>query len=72
LALAERQERTVLSAFATFVGGFTREAAEAVAGADLGVLAALAERSLIQRPPDARVDPATRFTNLSVTMHCAT
>jgi predicted ATPase/DNA-binding CsgD family transcriptional regulator len=48
------RERTVLSALAIFVGGFTREAVEAVAGADLGVLAALAERSLIQRLPDAR------------------
>jgi predicted ATPase/DNA-binding CsgD family transcriptional regulator len=48
------RERTVLSALAIFVGGFTREAAEAVAEADLGVLAALAERSLIQRLPDAR------------------
>ena len=48
------RERTVLSALAIFVGGFTREAAEAVAGASLGVLAALAERSLIQRLPDAR------------------
>jgi predicted ATPase/DNA-binding CsgD family transcriptional regulator len=48
------KERTVLSALAIFVGGFTREAAEAVASADLGVLAALAERSLIQRLPDAR------------------
>jgi predicted ATPase/DNA-binding CsgD family transcriptional regulator len=48
------RERTVLSALAIFVGGFTREAAEAVAAAELGVLAALAERSLIQRLPDAR------------------
>jgi predicted ATPase/DNA-binding CsgD family transcriptional regulator len=48
------RQRTVLSALAIFVGGFTREAAEAVADADLSVLAALAERSLIQRLPDAR------------------
>jgi non-specific serine/threonine protein kinase len=48
------RERTVLCALAVFVGGFTREAAEAVASADLGVLAALAERSLIQRLPDAQ------------------
>ena len=48
------RERTVLSALAIFVGGFTREAAEAVVDADLGVLAALAERSLIQRLPDAQ------------------
>ncbi len=47
-------ERTVLSALAIFVGGFTREAAEAVAGASLGVLAALAERSFIQRLPDSQ------------------
>jgi predicted ATPase/DNA-binding CsgD family transcriptional regulator len=47
------RERTVLSALAVFVGGFAREAAEEVADADLGVLAALAERSLIQRLPDA-------------------
>ena len=48
------RERTVLSALAIFVGGFAREAAEAVADADLAVLAALVERSLIQRLPDAR------------------
>lgn len=47
------KERTVLSTLAIFVGGFTRDAAEAVAGAGLGALAALAERSLIQRLPDA-------------------
>jgi predicted ATPase len=47
------RERTVLSSLAVFVGGFTREAAEAVADADLGVLAALSERSLIQRLLDA-------------------
>jgi non-specific serine/threonine protein kinase len=46
------RERTVLSALAIFVGGFTREAAEVVAEADLGVLAALTTRSLIQRLPD--------------------
>jgi hypothetical protein len=48
------RERTVLSALAIFVGGFTREAADLVAGAELGVLAELAERSLIQRLPDTR------------------
>jgi predicted ATPase/DNA-binding CsgD family transcriptional regulator len=50
----DARERTVLSALAIFVGGFTREAAESVADADLGVLAGLAERSLIQRLPDVR------------------
>ena len=48
------RERTTLSALAIFVGGFTREAAEAVADADLGVLATLTERSMIQRLPDAQ------------------
>jgi non-specific serine/threonine protein kinase len=47
-------EQTVLSALAVFVGGFTREAAEAVADANLGVLATLAERSLLNRLPDAQ------------------
>lgn len=48
------RERTVLSALAIFVGGFTREAAEAVAEADLAVLATLTARSMILRLPDAR------------------
>jgi predicted ATPase/tetratricopeptide (TPR) repeat protein len=47
-------ERTVLSALAIFVGGFTREAAEAVAEADLAALATLTTRSMIQRLPDAQ------------------
>ncbi|HET9648082.1 MAG TPA: LuxR C-terminal-related transcriptional regulator [Microlunatus sp.] len=46
-------ERRVLSALGVFVGGFTREAAQAVSGASLASLAALVERSLIQRLPDA-------------------
>ena len=48
------RERTVLSALAIFVGGFTRQAADAVVGADLAVLATLTARSMIQRLPDAR------------------
>ena len=35
-----------------FVGGFTRDAAEAVAGADLGTLSQLSQLALIQRLPD--------------------
>jgi predicted ATPase/DNA-binding CsgD family transcriptional regulator len=58
------RERTVLSALSVFVGGFTREAAEAVADADLGVLAALAERSLIQRLPDAEGGSRYQFHEL--------
>jgi non-specific serine/threonine protein kinase len=47
------QEREVLGRLGDFVAGFTREAASAVAGADLSTLASLAEKSLIQRTPDA-------------------
>jgi non-specific serine/threonine protein kinase len=50
--LDERQ-RSVLSCLAIFVGGFTREAAQAVAGADPDSLATLISRSMIQRLPDA-------------------
>lgn len=46
-------EQEVLSALAIFVGGFTREAAKEVTGATLGSLAALVERALIQRQPEA-------------------
>jgi predicted ATPase/DNA-binding CsgD family transcriptional regulator len=63
------QQRTVLSALVIFVGGFTREAAEVVADADLGVLAALAERSLIQRLPDAR--GGSRYQVHELVRHCA-
>ena len=45
-------DRLVLTGLAVFVGGFTREAAEAVTGASLTSLATLVERSLIQRLPD--------------------
>jgi predicted ATPase/DNA-binding CsgD family transcriptional regulator len=46
------QDRSVLAGLAVFVGGFTRQAAEAVTGATLATLATLVERSLIQRLPD--------------------
>ena len=44
------RERTVLSALAIFVGGFTREAAEAVADADLG------ERPMVRVAGDPGTD----------------
>ena len=44
---------SVLSCLAVFVGGFTREAAQAVAGAEPDSLATLISRSMIQRLPDA-------------------
>jgi len=46
------EDRSILACLAVFVGGFTREAAEAVTGASLTSLATLVERSLIQRLPD--------------------
>lgn len=50
--LLPSEERVVLAGLAVFVGGFTRRAAEEVAGATLGLLSALVRRSLIQRLPD--------------------
>ena len=46
-------DRQVLAALGVFAGGFTRDAAETVAGASLSTLASLIERSLIQRLPDS-------------------
>jgi predicted ATPase/DNA-binding CsgD family transcriptional regulator len=46
-------DRSVATALGAFRGGFTREAAEYVAGASLPSLATLTERALIQRLPDA-------------------
>jgi len=45
-------DRSVIEALGVFVGGFTREAAEAVSGADLGTLSHLSQLALIQRLPD--------------------
>ena len=47
-------ERNVYMALSTFQGGFTREAAESVAGATLQMLATLVERSLLQRTVEPR------------------
>jgi DNA-binding NarL/FixJ family response regulator len=46
------EDRSVLAGLAVFVGGFTRDAAEAVTDASLTSLATLVERSLVQRLPD--------------------
>jgi len=46
-------DQEVLAALGVFAGGFTREAAEAVAGAGLSSLASLIDRALIQRLPDS-------------------
>ena len=45
-------DRAVIEALGVFVGGFTSEAAEAVAGADLGTFSRLSQLALIQRLPD--------------------
>lgn len=47
------EDRRVLTALGVFVGGFSREAAEAVAGATLSSLSSLVAHALIQRLPDA-------------------
>ena len=46
-------EREVLRGLGVFVGGFSRDGAEAVAGATVTTLNRLAERSLIRRVPSA-------------------
>jgi predicted ATPase/DNA-binding CsgD family transcriptional regulator len=51
--LTER-EREIFSAFSVFRGGFTAEAAHAVAGATLRDLMGLVNKSLIQRTPSGR------------------
>jgi predicted ATPase/DNA-binding CsgD family transcriptional regulator len=51
--LLGEEDRRVMTALGSFLGGFTRKAAESVAGADLASLFSLAERSLIQRLPDS-------------------
>lgn len=48
----EKQEQTVLARLSVFRGGFTREAAEKVAGANLRILLSLVNQSLLQRQPD--------------------
>lgn len=54
-ALASERERRVLRRLSVFRGGFRREAASQVAGANLAVLASLADKSLL------RVDASGRF-----------
>ncbi len=49
-------EQQILRRLAVFRGGFTREAAEKVAGADLATLAALTDKSLLRRTAAGRYD----------------
>ena len=57
------EDRSVLAGLAVFVGGFTREAAEAVTRASMTSLATLVERSLIQRLPETLGALAIRSTS---------
>lgn len=52
--LLSERERSALAQLAVFRGGFQREAAAEVVGADLSLLAALADKSLIQREASGR------------------
>lgn len=51
-ALLSESEREMFAALAVFRGGFTREAAQAVAGASLRNLATLSSKSLVTPSPD--------------------
>src|SRR5262249_6771397 len=48
------RERTLLSSLAVFRGGFTREAAQAVAGSSLPALSALVDKSLLRTSRQGR------------------
>jgi predicted ATPase/DNA-binding CsgD family transcriptional regulator len=56
--LSEHEQR-IMAALSVFVGGFSRTAAQEVAGASLSTLAGLTERALIQRLP--QLDGGTRY-----------
>jgi len=49
-------EQRILAALTVFRGGFTREAAQAVAGASTGSLLGLVNQSLVQKSPAGRFD----------------
>jgi serine/threonine protein kinase/predicted ATPase len=54
--LLSGDERTVFAKLSVFRGGFTREAAEKIAGGTLRTLAALVNKSMLRRDPDGRYD----------------
>lgn len=54
--LLTKNERDVFCKLSFFRGGFTREAAEMVAGANLHTLASLVDKSLIRLSPSSRYD----------------
>jgi len=51
------RERSVCMGLAVFRGGFTREAAEQIAGASLPILARLVNKSLLRRTESGRYEP---------------
>ncbi|HEX7596748.1 MAG TPA: tetratricopeptide repeat protein, partial [Polyangia bacterium] len=55
-SLLSESERAAFRKLSLFHGGFTREAAAQVAGAALGLLSALVDKSLVRRNPDGRYD----------------
>lgn len=54
--LLTKVERQTLQRLAVFRGGFSREAAEAVAGASLALLVSLVDKSLLRRLPNAQYE----------------
>ena len=54
--LLSSEEQTVLQRISIFKGGFTREAAEYVAGANLSLLSALVSKSLLHRTEQGQYD----------------
>lgn len=54
--LLGEEERRVLGAMSLFVGGFGREAADQVAGASVGLLTALLDKSLLAKSRDDRFE----------------
>jgi predicted ATPase/DNA-binding XRE family transcriptional regulator len=56
-ALLSAEEQAVLRRVAVFRGGFTRPAAEEVAGASLALLSTLVAKSLLRRAADGRYNP---------------
>jgi predicted ATPase len=56
MGLLTLEEQQVLQRLSVFRGGFTREAAEQVAGATLGVLSTLVAKSLLHRTANGRYD----------------
>lgn len=64
--LLSETERELFCRLAVFRGGFSREAAEQIAGASLPLMARLADKSLLRRLPGSRNQAAGRYEVLGV------